>query len=171
MGGWDVEYLRVPALSGHMPLQWRHNGRGSVSNHQPHHCLLNRLFRRRSKKYQSSASMVFVRGIHRWPVKSPHKWPVTQKMFSFDDVIMVSIIVSYPTVIQGVFWNIPKPHTHIYLEYFTRISLINNSQKKHYIHQPIIHQLNLNTQIIRFSHINYLEWHRRDDGGVIYARQ
>ena len=31
-------------------LRWRHNGRGGVSNHQPHHCLLNRLFRRRSKK-------------------------------------------------------------------------------------------------------------------------
>ena len=33
-----------------MTLQWRHNGRDSVSNHQPHHCLLNRLFGRRSKK-------------------------------------------------------------------------------------------------------------------------
>ena len=32
------------------PLQWRHYGRDSVSNHQPHDCLLNRLFRRRSKK-------------------------------------------------------------------------------------------------------------------------
>ena len=31
-------------------LRWRHNGRDSVSNHQSHHCLLNRLFRRRSKK-------------------------------------------------------------------------------------------------------------------------
>ena len=31
-------------------FQWRHNGRDSVSNHQPHDCLLNRLFRRRSKK-------------------------------------------------------------------------------------------------------------------------
>ena len=31
-------------------LQWRHNGHDSVSNHQPHDCLLNRLFRRRSKK-------------------------------------------------------------------------------------------------------------------------
>ena len=31
-------------------LLWRHNGRYSVSNHQPHECLLNRLFRRRSKK-------------------------------------------------------------------------------------------------------------------------
>ena len=32
------------------PLQWRHNGRDGVSNHQLHDCLLNRLFRRRSKK-------------------------------------------------------------------------------------------------------------------------
>ena len=31
-------------------LQWRHNGCDSVSNHQPHHCLLNDIFRRRSKK-------------------------------------------------------------------------------------------------------------------------
>ena len=31
-------------------LHWRHNGSGSVLNHQPHNCLLNRLFRRRSKK-------------------------------------------------------------------------------------------------------------------------
>ena len=31
-------------------LRWRHNGRDTVSNHQPHDCLLNRLFRRRSKK-------------------------------------------------------------------------------------------------------------------------
>ena len=33
-----------------MSLQWRHNGRDSVSNHKPNDCLLNRLFRRRSKK-------------------------------------------------------------------------------------------------------------------------
>ena len=40
------------------------------------------------RKHQSSASLAFVRGIHRWPVNSPHKWPVTGKMFPFDDVIM-----------------------------------------------------------------------------------
>ena len=33
-----------------LTLQWLHNGHGSVSNHQPHNCLLNRLFRRKSKK-------------------------------------------------------------------------------------------------------------------------
>ena len=39
-------------------------------------------------KHQSSASLAFARGIHRWPVNSPHDWPVTRKMFPFDDVIM-----------------------------------------------------------------------------------
>ena len=40
------------------------------------------------RKHQSSASLAFVRGIHRGPVNSPHKWPVTRKMFPFDDAIM-----------------------------------------------------------------------------------
>ena len=40
------------------------------------------------RKHQSSASLAFVQGIHRWPVNSPHKRPVTRKMFQFDDVVM-----------------------------------------------------------------------------------
>ena len=40
------------------------------------------------RKHQSSASLAFVRGIHRGPVSSPHNWPVTRIMFPFDDVIM-----------------------------------------------------------------------------------
>ena len=40
------------------------------------------------RKHQSSASLAFVHGIQRWPVNSPHKGPVTRKMFPFDDVIM-----------------------------------------------------------------------------------
>ena len=40
------------------------------------------------RKHQSSASLAFVLGIHRWPVNPPHKGPVTRKMFPFDDVIM-----------------------------------------------------------------------------------
>ena len=70
-------------------LPWRHNGHDSVSIHQPYDCLPNRLFERRSI-FQSSASLAFVRGIHRGPVNSPHKWPVTRKMFPFDDVTMMS---------------------------------------------------------------------------------
>ena len=41
------------------------------------------------RKHQSSASLAFVRGIHRWSVNSPHKWPVTRIMFPFGDVIML----------------------------------------------------------------------------------
>ena len=40
------------------------------------------------RKHQSSASLAFVRVIHRGPANFPHKWPVTRKMFRFDDVIM-----------------------------------------------------------------------------------
>ena len=50
--------------------------------HQPHDCLLNRLFRRRSNK----TSKLRVTGL--CAGEFPHKWPVTLKMFPFDDVIM-----------------------------------------------------------------------------------
>ena len=48
-------------------------------------------------KHQSSASLAFVWGIHRGPVNSPHKWPVTRKMFPFDDVIMIFWLLSGPS--------------------------------------------------------------------------
>ena len=140
------------------PLRWRHNGRDSVSNHQPHHCLLNRYMLKTSKlrvtglcvgnspvtgefpaqmasnaeivsiwwrhhgeccfrcavplstvcvrvfvleyfniKHQSSASLAFVWGIHRWSVNSTHNWPVTRKMFPFDDVIMQHVVRNIAT--------------------------------------------------------------------------
>ena len=44
-------------------------------------------------KHQSSASLAFVRGIHRRPVNSPHKWPVNRKMFPFDDVIKCCALI------------------------------------------------------------------------------
>ena len=44
------QHVGLPHTGCEIPLQWRHNGRNSISNHQPHDCLLNRLFRRRSKK-------------------------------------------------------------------------------------------------------------------------
>ena len=60
-----------------LSLQWRHNERDGISNHQPHECLLNRLFGRRSRK----TSKLRVTGLC--------VGPVTRKMFPFDDVIML----------------------------------------------------------------------------------
>ena len=42
------------------------------------------------KTHQSSTSLAFVRGIHRWPVNFPHKGPVTRQMFPFAYVIMLN---------------------------------------------------------------------------------
>ena len=70
------------------PLLWRHNEHDSVSNHQPRGCLLNRLFRRRSKKTSKLRVTGLCVGNSPGPVNSPHKGPVTRKMFPFDDVIM-----------------------------------------------------------------------------------
>ena len=73
-------------MSHYVALQWCHNDQDGVSNHQPHSCLLDRLFRRRSKK----TSQLRVAGLCEGnsPVNSPHKGPVTRKMFPFNDVIM-----------------------------------------------------------------------------------
>ena len=69
-------------------LQWRHNDHDRVSNHQPHGCLLNLLFRRRSKKTSKLRVTGLCVGNSPGPVNSPHKGPVTRKMVPFDDVIM-----------------------------------------------------------------------------------
>ena len=52
------------------------------------------------RKHQSSTPLAFVQGIHRWPVNSPHKGPVTRKMFPFDDVIMKKKTISI-----NMFWG------------------------------------------------------------------
>ena len=79
------------------PLQWRHKERDGVSNHKLPDCLLNCLFRRRSKKTPKLRVPGLCAGNS--PVTgefSAHKGPVTRKMFPFDDVIM------------SWCWNIPE---------------------------------------------------------------
>ena len=56
------------------PLEWRHNGHGDVSNHQPHDCLLSCLFRHRSKKTSKLRVTVLCEG--NWPVNSSHKYVI-----------------------------------------------------------------------------------------------
>ena len=61
------------------------------------------------RKHQSSVSLAFLRGIPRWSVNSPHKGPVTRKMFLFDDIIMYdyrAILLKYTCVQQcAVLWQ------------------------------------------------------------------
>ena len=61
------------------------------------------------RKQQSSVSLAFVRGIHRGPVNSPHKGPVTRKMFPFDDVIMFTVLDKEKIVFQGDGLRCPVP--------------------------------------------------------------
>ena len=69
------------------------------------------------RKHQSSASLAFVWGIHRgrWiprnspgSVNSPHKWPVTRKRFTFDDVIMAVIYLNFLAYTRYWVENVPN---------------------------------------------------------------
>ena len=70
-------------------LPWCHNGREGVSNTSLAIVYSTVYSIADARKHQSLASLDFVREIHRWAVNSPHKGPVTRKMFSVDDVIMI----------------------------------------------------------------------------------
>ena len=62
------------------------------------------------RKHQNSASLAFVRGIHRWPVNSPHKWLVPRKMFSLDDVIMVQLAADEESRNISLATQLPPEH-------------------------------------------------------------
>ena len=76
-------------------LQWRHNERDGVSNHQPNDCLLNRLFRRRSKKISKLRVTGLCAGNSPLTGEIPAQRSVTRKMLSFDDVIMNGVQISW----------------------------------------------------------------------------
>ena len=97
-------------------LRWRHNDHDGVSNHQPHGCLLNHLFRRRLKKPSKLRVTGLWAGNSPGPVNSPHKGPVTRKMFPFDDVIMV-ILIPWPDLLFGSLgmYKTPSPVCLMYI--------------------------------------------------------
>ena len=72
------------------------------------------------RKHQSSASLAFVREIHRGPVNFPHKWPVTRKMFPFDDVIMPHDNISVPGLSC---WNVHSSSCGFFFQYRSRIAM------------------------------------------------
>ena len=90
-------------------LHWHHNGCDSVSNHQPHDCLFSRLFRRRSKETSKFRVTGLCVGNSPGTGEFPQKWPVTRKMFPFDEVIMDSF--HFRIDIRGLWYVVDRP-TH-----------------------------------------------------------
>ena len=83
------------AIHIHLPLQWCHNERDGVSNHQPHHCLLNRLFKVQIKE----------------SIKAPRHWPLwgeftgdfpAQRASNAENVSICDIMVSAIYTIIGL---------------------------------------------------------------------
>ena len=68
------------------------------------------------RKHQSSASLAFCAGNSPGPVNSPHKGPVTRKMFPFDDVIMVHITLIYISKRRNLTYK-RRIHTNITMSY------------------------------------------------------
>ena len=87
---WRIHILLNPLffISSPTCASWRLNELAGVSITSLKIVYSTVYSRADQRKHQISASLAFVRGIHRWPVNSPHKWPVTWKMFPFDDVII-----------------------------------------------------------------------------------
>ena len=69
-------------------LQWRHNEHDGVSNHQPRDCLLNRLFRRRSKKTANLRVSGLCAGNSPVTGEFPAEMASNAEMLPFDDVGM-----------------------------------------------------------------------------------
>ena len=81
-------------MHGSTTPQWRHNGRDGVSNHRRLYCLLNLLFRRRSKKTSKLRVTGLCKDNPPMTGGSPHKGPLMRKMFPFDDVVMSPVYIN-----------------------------------------------------------------------------
>ena len=93
-------------------LQRRRRERDGVSNHQPHDCSLNRLFRRRSNKPSKLRVTCLFEGNS--SVNSPHKDQVTRKMVPVDDVI-----IGYTIAVLQHYWKSKSKYNQmVCLQYF-----------------------------------------------------
>ena len=92
-----------------LPLPWRHKDHDGVSNHRPYGCLLNRLFRRKSKKTSKLRVTGLCVGNSPGPVNSPHKGPVTRKNVSIWWRHHDSDVTSAP-------WHLKSPATRVFIQ-------------------------------------------------------
>ena len=97
-------------------LQWRHNERDGVSNHQPHDCLLDH----------------FIQGADRWPLNSP------RKMFPFDGVTMKTKFLRFEILICPLFYIsfnfISESHTSTYwIDLSDRLAFFSQSYHEYMV--------------------------------------
>ena len=98
------------------------------------------------RKYHSSASLAFVRRIHRWPVNFPHKGPVTRKIFPFHDVIVTNVLFSsihihvkctYFCFVITYKINIIRLNLHANMQYAAHKCKFYRNSRKTLYHQPL----------------------------------
>ena len=107
---WNFDYELInPLWNGSRiePLLWRHNERDSVSNHQPQDCLLNRLFRCRSKKTSKLRVTGLCEGNSPVTGEFPAQRASNAENVSIDDVIMQCI--------QVTIWNVTLVRTPVFV--------------------------------------------------------
>ena len=129
------------------------------------------------EKHQSSALLACVRGIHRWPMNSPHKWPVTRKMFPFDDVIMKtsasSLLCTHVSYNNPYVSFIPSAHciTALFMphEHDARCRIIRSSRVGLTAVWPIY--LELNKPSLLSNYASSTKRFARISGGVFFLRQ
>ena len=80
--------MGIPVAGKTSSLQWRHNERNGVSNHQPHDRLLNRLFRRTAKKTSKLRDTGLCEGISPVTGEFPAHRASNAENLSIDDVII-----------------------------------------------------------------------------------
>ena len=110
------------------------------------------------RKYQNSASLAFVRGIHRWPVNSPHKELVTRKIVLVRWKIMLKIYAVYFVVFEGVYQTFIAQNWmwhHVVLKTFGNYDKVMPSLIKNFTYDSDLPSLNIvhvHDDIIKWKH-------------------
>ena len=103
----DFDYKWSTCQNQHYGQCMAPHKRHGLSNHRLIECLFSSLFMLTTKKISSPCYWPFVRGMHRWPVDSPHKGPETRKAFPCLDVITSYgfYVMSYVNISYWVFYK------------------------------------------------------------------
>ena len=106
------------------------------------------------RKHQSSASLAFARGSHRWPMNSPHIGPVTRKEFTFDDVIMIK----------------PSPPSATYMHQCTGSALVQVMAWRLFGAKPSSKPMNAGLFIVDWTIRNKLQWNSKQNTKIFIQK-